>query len=380
MHIAQFGSKTAVGFKPVWLGALGDLQSDQSAQAQIDMLTNGYQDFGLDLRASARAPMASSPVTVRGKALCHGKRTQEEWGRELKKFVGYKDWLVGYRGVSCQCGRCSRPIRHCNSCGTSTSVAWFAKRARYQGIQWTSETGAGARVGNTPGEVSLTFEPDTHWMRMTPSTWAFGIPETFVVNPDDPCIPLGVTQAAWPCNLPLCLPEPPFRWYRNLPANWIEAYCVGYWSAEGWKFARIGTASKDEAGDMTLMVEGDIAPLNRWAFTNFTWLRVTICTPAGWTSSFTINQKVAEPQYALIDPRFGAEVRYCPLHDDHCYDTLPTAEFADIASNGAPLAIAERTTSHVGKLWPGANYISFTGWRLPGHPFAVSYDIVPQYV
>jgi len=376
MHIAQFGSKTALGYEPVWLAALGDLSADQSPTAQTEFIPLGRGDFGLDVWGEGRAPAAVAPTRVSGQVFCGNKRTQDEWERELRKFVGVKDWLLGYRGLSCKCGLCVPPIRCCNVCGTDTSVAWFARRARYQGATWSTDkrTRTG---GEADQQVEMTFAGDTHWLRVLPSKWSWGIPtKDLTVNPEDPCDPPLVTSVAWPCRLPLCGLEPPYRFYYNLPDSWLDTYCVGNWTAGGWKRAHIG-------GTYTFFVEGDTNPLMRWAFTNFTNLTVTICSQAGDECSFTISSdSVSAPQYALVDPRFGAEVRYCPVSDDTCMD-ITQADldmYGAIASEGAPLAIDSRTCDLPGQLFPGRNLVTFSGFRMPGGLFHISYDIVPQFV
>jgi hypothetical protein len=112
-------------------------------------------------------------------------------------------------------------------------------------------------------------------------------------------------------------------------------------------------------------------------------LTVTICSQAGDECSFTISSDtVSEPQYALVDPRFGAEVRYCPVSDDTCMNItqLDLDMYGEIAENGAPLAIDSKTCAQAGRLYPGRNVVTFSGFRMPGGLFQVSYDIVPQYV
>jgi len=375
MHIAQFGSKTAIGYKPVWLAALGDLRAEQNPTAETEFSVTGHRDFGLDVWGRERSPMRVTTMNVRGQVFCTGKRTQEEWDRELKRFVGVKDWLIGYRGLSCKCGLCTPPIRCCNVCGTETSVAWFAKRARFKNTNW--ETTPDSRIGDADQKVTLAFDADTHWTRILQSKWSYGVPtKDLAVNPADPCAPPLVTSVAWPCKLPYCHKEQASRFYFNEPVDWMDTYCVGNWTAEGWKRAHIG-------GTYTFFVEGDTYPLNRWAFTNFQRLTVTICSQAGDECSFTMSSDtVSEPQYALVDSRFGAEVRYCPLSDDACMNiTQPDLDmYGSIASEGAPLAIDSRTCANVGRLYPGRNLVTFSGFRMPGGLFHISYDIVPQYV
>lgn len=383
MHLAQFGSSTAVGFKPVWLAGAVELRVDHSPAAASGIVPVQYGDFGIDAFGSSRSPMEASSLSAQGTFLCTSRRTLEEWEREVSRHIGRKDWLVGYRGQSCQCGRCAPPVQCCHVCRTPTAVAWYAKRTRLRQVQLSNDNHTGQRWGLSALETTLTFEADTHWLRMTPHHWAWGVPAARAINPADACDPASVTEAAWPCNLPLCGEEPRYRFYKRLAQSWIETYCVGYWEPGGWRRAMVGTPGgvrQSSPGDVTIFVEGDTFPLVRWAFTNFTWLQVTICSPSGQESSFTIETLCGEPQYVLVDPRYGAEMRYCPLHDDQCLHTPPTAELAGIASVGAPVPITERTTPLVGRLWPGRNVVRFTGFRLPGHVFHYSYDIIFQYV
>lgn len=372
MQVMQFGSSTAARFKPVWLGGLVAQKSEESPEAKSTAINLPYANFAADGYGARRSPAQVSPVRVSGLANCGPRRTQAEWERELRRYIGLKDWLIGYRSQSCKCGLCSFPLRCCNVCGTDASVAWFARRARLNTVNWTDDADSGQRWGYAPQRTELTFEPYGFWQKMTEDHWAFGVPAAHDVTPDDACDPPGITEMAWPCNFPACEPEPAFRFYRRTPSGWPQSYCVGYWSAAGWKRGHID-------GEMSMLVEGDVSPLIRWAFKNFTNLTVTICTPYGEECSFSVDTLVGEPQYLLVDPRFGAEARYCPLDDDLCL-AQPGGAYATIAQEGTPVPFSAMTCAMPGQLWPGLNIVRFSGFRLPGHLFHWSYDLVERVI
>ena len=380
MFIAQFGSNGAWGFRPVWLGAIANLNAEENPEAKATWGDLPYGDFQPDGYGRLRAPAAIAPIDVSGSVFCGRKRTQAEWEREVRRHVGLKDWLVGYRSLSCRCDAHSPPLRTCNVCGLDNQVEWFARRARLLSAAWSDNADTGARWGHSPNAVALRFESDTHWLKMTRAHWVWGVPNPAggYLDTGDRCRAPEIDEMAWPCNVRTLIYEPPFRWFYRQPADWTDTYCVANWTAGRWIEGHVGT--EDEPGEATVHVMGDTSPLSRLAFTNFSWLVVEICSPSGQSCRMTFDAEwIGEPQYLLVDPRFGAEVRYCPLGDDACL-AVPGAEHAAIAENGSPYPVGTQTCPLVGQLYPGRNLLRFWGFRLPGRRFHWSYDIANQFV
>lgn len=379
MFIAQFGSRSAWGFRPVWLGGVASQTVDETPEAKIAWGDVPYGDHQPDGYGRLRAPAIIAPIDVAGVVYCGPKRTQAEWERELRRHVGRKDWLIGYRSLSCRCDPCAPPLRCCNVCGTENQVEWFARRARLMSVPWSDSADMGTRWASNPNSASLRFESDTHWQKMTRAHWLWGVPDPRGhLAGGDLCIPPEITEMAWPCNIGTLLREPPFRWFYREPTDWKDTYCIANWTAGRWIEGHIGT--EDEPGEATIHVMGDTSPLSRLAFTNFTHLTVEICSPSGQSCQMSLDAAwIGEPQYVLVAPRFGAEVRYCPLHDDECID-VPDAQYAEVAENGAAYPVATQTCPLVGQLYPGRNVLRFWGFRLPGHRFHFSYDLRSQFV
>ena len=378
MFVAQFGSRSAPAFRPVWLGAIANQQARETPTAKVAWADDmPYGDFQPDGYGAERSPAANVNVELNGQVYGARQRTKAEWERELRRHVGLKDWLVGFRSTSCHAGPCQSPLNCCPVCGTVHDVGWYARRARLVSVDWVEEPDTGARYGRTPNEVSLNFESDTHWQRLQASRWAWGLPTTYGQRESGFCDAPAVTEMAWPCEWKSCC-EPPYRWFRRVPADWRETYCVANWTARQWLPAHIGT--EDDPGVTTLFVQGDTFPLSRLAFKNFTRLTVEVCSPSGESHQFTLSEEwVGEPQYALVDPRRGVEVRYCPLDDDACLAN-PGPGYDEVAEAGAPYPVAAQTSAVVGRLYPGLNVLRFWGFRLPGHIFHWAYDIVENFL
>jgi hypothetical protein len=379
MILAQFGSKTAQGHKPAWLAAMADLRSAETPTAKSNWIEVAHGHYDIDGYGAGRAPLARSELTAEGMVYHTVRDTLDEQEHQLKKFVGVKDWLIGYRYVGCKCGTCGPYMRFCQSCGTLNNVQWYAKRCRFQEFSVEERNDLAIRQRSGGLQLSVLFEDDTPWQKMDVDRWAWGLPEAlyqpldqYDVNYDECHPPKEVNEMRWPCRLPACTAEPPFRFYRRYISNWRELYCINYWSAGKWIRGSVG-------GSAVLIVDGDVSPASRLAFTNFTDLTVTICSPTGEECSFTIEGPVSEPQYALVSSETAGEVRYCPINDDECLDMVP-AVYDDVASSGQRIAITSHTCPLPATLWPGRNKISFSGFRLPGSPFHWSYDIIPQYV
>ena len=380
MFVAQFGSKSAWGFRPAWLGGIGNQHVEESPEAKTAWGDMPYADFQPDGYGDMRAPAAISKIDVSGIAYCGPKRTQAEWERELRRHLGRKDWLIGYRSLSCRCDPCEPPLRCCAPGGADDQVAWFAKRARFVGSTWADDADTGARWARNPNAVSLRFEADTHWLKMTRAHWLWGVPDPYdYLNTGDRCRAPEITEMAWPCDVGTLLHEPPFRWFYRDPGGWQDVYCIGNWSAGKWIQAHIGT--EDDPGEATIHVVGDTAPLSRLAFTNFSWLTVEICSPSGQSCRVTLDDTwIGEPQYVYVDSRMGAETRYCPIHVDDCIHVEPDAEFVEVATVGAPYPIGHQSCPLVGQLYPGRNVLRFWGFRLPGHRFHFSYDTAENFI
>jgi hypothetical protein len=258
-------------------------------------------------------------------------------------------------------------------------VQWFAKRVRFREFSVEEAPDTSVRFHNGTLGVSLAFEDDTPWQAMDSSKWAWGVPKALYQPLDqydqeyDECDPpKEVDEMRWPCKLPACTSEPPFRFYRRYISSWTDTYCIGHWSAGRWIRGSVD-------GTSVIMIGGDVTPAFRLAFTNFTHVTVTICSPTGEECSFTLTGPVGEPQYVLVSPEVGAEIRYCPVHDGECLDMVPAA-YTDIAINGQRFPITSQTCPIAATLWPGRNKISFSGFRLPGRPFFWSYDLLDQFV
>ena len=377
MLLAQFGSKPAQGWQPIWFnGTIG--QKDETLSASKSAVTDlPWGDYGTDGYGARRAPPATSEVVSSGSVYCNERVTAYEWERMVRSFVGVKDWLIGYRGGGCKCGACGPYVRCCNVCGSEQEVIWLAMKARLREVSVTGTQSTQSMSVPAPIPVQLSYEPYSVWQRMTKTRWVWGRPEALDTVPSDTTLPPDVDEFAWPCEFPPCTLMPPFRFYRR-SFTWQQNYCVGNWSAGRWIRSSID-------GEAIIQVPGDTFPLSRLAFTNFTELTVTVYTPTGFNYSFTIGDRfdrakwVGEPQYLLITPTQPPQIRFCPVHDDECLDLVPGV-YADIAQNGAPVPVESQTVPVLGHLWPGRNILSFSGFRLPGHPFHYSYDLTPRFL
>jgi len=377
MILAQFGSKAAKGWRPIWFDGLlddRDQTGGSSKSAQIDL---PWGDFASDGYGAHRSPLEVNAMNVQGQVYCSSRQTADEWVRDIRSRVGVKDWLMGYRGGGCKCGACGPYVRCCNVCGGEQSVQWFARQARLKNVSITRNP----QSRYNPVPVQMTFDPYSPWQLMSTTRWAWGVPNSLDTVPSDACNPPSIDEMAWPCVFPPCTLPPPSRFYRR-EFTWIENYCVGYWSAGRWIRASIGEPTQQftHGGEAIIIVGGDTFPISRLAFTNFTRLELTVCSPTGFQYSFTVDQVCGEPQYLLISPYAPPQFRYCPVSDDECLDTVPTAEFAEIAQNGVPVAVDSQTMNILGRLWPGRNILRFNGMRLPGHPFHYSYDVAEAFL
>ena len=378
MLIAQFGSKLAQGNRPLWLASIADLQIDEGPTAKRAWTAMPWSDFGADGYGSFRAPLETGTTSVRGLIYCNQRNTLAEFERNVRRYVGVKDWLIGYRYNACKCGYCGDYLRCCHVCGSERTVQWFAQRARLQQISVQKRVSVSSSEASGTREVRMDFEADTPWQLLESSRWAWGVPDALYRPIDqwdtgyNACDAPDVVDLHWPCVMAPCTPEPPYRFYRRIFSSWMQTYCVGYWTAGRWIRGAIPS-------DAVLHVAGDTHPMVRLAFTNFTRLTVTICSPLGYECSFSLEGPVGEPQYVLVSPQIGAEARYCPIQDDECLDNVP-AEYTDLAINGSRFPITSQTCPIAGQLWPGRNKISFSGFRLPVHPFHWSYDMVPQFI
>ena len=373
MFLAQFGSSTVKMHTPVWLGALASQEVEERPAAKDAWLEAPWVDYALDGYGAGRAPMAMDDCSIMGTLYCSQKHTLSEFERQLRRYVGVKDYLIGYRFDSCRCGACGSCLRFCHVCGREKTVTWYARRSRLAEANVTKRASDGAHDRNGTYDANLTFKSDTPWQAMNDFRWGWGVPyaQSHTDEDYDLCNPRNIMDFHWPCELTHCTPEPPYRFYRrNL--TWIQNYCVGYWTAGRWIRSAIGSQG-------LVNVMGDTHPISRLAFTNFSWLTVTVCSPLGFEYSFTVNQLVGEPQYLLISPYMPPQIRYCPIHDDECIDAVP-ASYVELAQQGAPVAVESCTTPVIGKLWPGRNVIYFEGFRLPGHTFHWSYDLTACYV
>jgi hypothetical protein len=373
MQFAQFGSSTVRMNRPVWLGALASQEVEERPTAKEASLDTPWADYGLDGYGADRGPQAMSESTITGTLYCTHRHTLSEFERQLRRYVNTKDYLIGYQYASCRCGACGPCLRYCHVCGSERAVRWFAKRARLYDANVLNRVQEAASDRNGTYDAKLTFKADTHWQLMDTNRWAWGVPydQAHTDEDYDLCNPRLVNEFHWPCNLDSCTVEPPYRFYRRA-RTWIQNYCVGYWTAGRWIRASIG-------GQALVNVMGDVAPLSRMAFTNFSELTVRVCSPTGFEYSFTVDQVVGEPQYLLISPHMPPQIRYCPVHDDECLDAVP-GSYAEIAQEGTPVAVESCTTPVIGKLYPGRNVVYFDGFRLPGHPFHWSYDLIPCYL
>ena len=358
MIIAQFGSSTNPAFPPVWLAALGDLTLEADTAARDNFVELGEHSYAVDMWGENRAPMAVSALRVSGQTGCNRSHTLSEAERALRRLVGLKDWLIAARPDECRCGKCGPILRCCFTTGSQQRLRWFARRSRFSSCAITGD-----------GEVRLSFNSLTPWQAMTERDWYFGRPLAQQLVPTDACAAPDILKMAWPRIIPPGR-ETPLRFYQRPALTWPQAYCVGNWSAGRWIRAHIG-------GEAVIQVPGDFFPQSALAFTNFTRLTVTICSSLG-ESSFSFNQLIGEPQYVLVRPGF-AEVRYCPLEDDECLQA-PGPLYEQVAKEGAPIAFSNLSDMFPGRLWPGKNVLRFSGFRLPNHPFAFSYDIRPQYL
>jgi hypothetical protein len=379
MLLAQFGSKTAQGYKPIWLAALADLRTSEAPKAKSSWVEVTQGNYDIDGYGAARAPLARSELTAAGMVHCSHRKTIDEGEHALRRFVGIKDWLIGYRYTGCKCGACGPYMRYCQACNTANNVQWYAKRARFREFSVEEVRDLSVRDRGGTLQLSLMFEDDTPWQRIDIDKWAWGLPEPlyqpldqYDVDYDECDPPKEINEMRWPCKVQPCGTEPPFRFYRRYVGSWKETYCIGYWSAGRWIRGAIGS-------NAVLIVEGDVSPTFRLAFTNFTNLTVTTCSPTGEECSFSLVGPVAEPQYVLVSPEIGAEIRYCPIHDNECLDMVPAA-YEDIAISGSRFPVSSQTCPLTTMLWAGRNKISFSGFRLPGTPFYWSYDIATNFV
>lgn len=378
MLIAQFGSKLAQANKPVWLATMADMRVDETLTAKADVTDMPWSNYGSDGYGSKRSPLDVSTTAIQGLVYCTSRQALAEFERSIRRYTGVKDWLIGYRYTACKCGYCGDWLRCCHVCGSERGVQWFAQRARLHQVSIQKRVGLSASEMGGTREARIDFEPDTPWQLMDSNRWGWGVPDELYRPMDqydqgyDACDAPDLIDLHWPCNMAPCTPEPPYRFYRRTFSSWTQTYCVGYWSAGRWIRGAIPS-------DAILHVAGDTFPMVRLAFTNFTNLTVTICSPLGEECSFTLEGPVGEPQYVLVSPQIGAEARYCPIHDNECLDNVP-GTYTDVAINGSRFPISSQTCPIVGQVWPGRNKISFSGFRLPMHPFHWSYDLVPQFV
>jgi len=385
MILAQFGSRAAQGWRPAWLGGMVEQQNETGAAAKSAPIDAPWADFAVDGYGAWRAPLDFSNMSVSGRLYCNEQMTANEWQRAVRAHVGEKDWLIGYRGAGCKCGACGPYARCCNVCGYEQEVQWMAMRARLNNVVVQDSPGAQAMISSTV-PVELGFEPHSAWQHMSDDRWAWGKPGPLATVPSDTCDPPAVTEMAWPCQFPSCATVPPFRFYRR-EKTWIQNYCVGYWSAGRWIRSSVANAESIASTDSEAIIQvaGDTYPMSRLGFTNFSELTVTVCSPTGFTYSFTVGDRynadkwVGEPQYLLISPWAPPQVRFCPIHDDECLDLVP-ASYVALAQEGAVVPVESQTVPVLGYLWPGRNILRFTGFRLPGHPFHYSYDIIPCFL
>lgn len=386
MILAQFGSRAAQGWQPTWFGGLVEPTHDVSATAKSAPVEAPWVDFAIDGYGAWRSPQSFSDITASGLVYCTPGMTAYEWERAVKKHVGVKDWLIGYTGVGCICGTCGPVVRCCKTRGSEREVRWLARQARLQHV-----TVQGAPEPENMGSmvaipVSMTYEPWSAWQLMATTRWAWGKPDTLEVVPWDTCDPPDITEMAWPCQLPSCASMPPFRFYRR-SRDWVTNYCVGNWSAGRWIRASVANPESIASTDSEAIIDvaGDTYPLSMMGFTNFTELTLTVCSPTGFSYTFTVGDRydsdkwVGEPQYLLISPWAPPQVRFCPVHDDECIDLVP-GTYADIAQEGAVVPVESETLPILGHLWPGRNILRFNGFRLPGHPFHYSYDIIERFL
>jgi hypothetical protein len=347
------------------------------ARAKRADLDTPWADFTVDGYGAWRAPLDIEPVTVQGQLYCNRRLSSYEWEQDVRAHLGLNDWLIGYTGLGCKCGACGPYIRCCHVCGSEQSVRWLAMRARLMHVNVDDDKSrqSMATHGTTP--VRLLYEPQSAWQLMSTTRWAWGVPNSLDTVPSDTTVAPTVNENAWPCEFPPCQKIPASRFYRRT-RTWIQNYCVGYWSAGRWIRSAIGA-------EAIIQVAGTTYPLSRMAFTNFTELTLTVASPTGLSYTFTVGDRydrakwVGEPQYLLISPWAPPQIRFCPIHDDECLDLVP-GNYAAIAQEGAPIEVESQTVPILGYLWPGRNILQFDGFRLPGHPFHYSYDIVPQFI
>lgn len=381
MILAQFGSKAARDWKPIWFDGLVDGRDQTGGSSKAAQVDLPWGDFVSDGYGAHRAPLEINAMDVQGQVYCSPRQTADEWIRDIRSRVGVKDWLMGYRGGGCKCGACGPYLRCCTVCGSEQSVQWFARQARLKQVSVTRNPQSQPRAALATVPVQMTFEPYSPWQLMSGDRWSWGVPNSLDAVPSDACNPPTINEMAWPCIFPACTLPPPSRFYRKR-FTWIENYCVGYWSAGRWIRSSIGEADQQftHGGEASIYVAGDTFPISRLAFTNFVRLELTVCSPTGFEYSFTVDEWCGEPQYLLISPYAPPQFRYCPLHDDECIHVVPTAEFAQIAQQGEPVAVDSQTTNILGRLWPGRNILRFQGMRMPGHPFQYSYDVIPTFL
>ena len=250
MLLAQFGSKTAQGYKPVWVAAMADLRTSEAPKAKSSWVEVTQGNYDIDGYGAARAPLARSELTAEGMVYCTHRKTIDEGEHALRRFVGIKDWLIGYRYTGCKCGACGPYMRYCQACNTANNVQWYAKRARFREFSVKEVKDLSVRDRGGTLQLSLMFEDDTPWQHIDIDKWAWGLPEPlyqpldqYDVDYDECDPPKEINEMRWPCKVQPCGTEPPFRFYRRYVSNWKEIYCIGYWSAGRWIRGAIGSSA-----------------------------------------------------------------------------------------------------------------------------------------